>query len=80
MRESAPLGAALTTASVEEPTPEEEEEEEEEEGEDEDEGHLLAPFAKLASAVTVVTLPKRALQRLTAKMMSKKTPMMKMTL
>ena len=38
MREAAPLGAALTTASVEEATPEEEEEEEEEEGEDEEEG------------------------------------------
>ena len=37
MREAAPLGAALTTASVEEATPEEEEEEEEE-GEDEEEG------------------------------------------
>ncbi|KAL3151558.1 hypothetical protein ABBQ38_012554 [Trebouxia sp. C0009 RCD-2024] len=37
MRDTAPLGAALTTASVEEPTPEEEEEEEEEEeGEDDD--------------------------------------------
>lgn len=35
MREAAPLGAAHTTASVEEATPEEEEEEE---GEDEDEG------------------------------------------
>lgn len=39
MRESAPLGAALT-ASVEEATPEDEEEEEEE-GEDEEEGTLL---------------------------------------
>lgn len=36
MRETAPLGAALTSTSAEEPTPEEEEEEEEE-GEDEDE-------------------------------------------
>ena len=45
MREAAPLGAALTSNSVEEATPEEEEEEEEE-GEDEEEGiihcHLLA--------------------------------------
>ena len=41
MRETAPLGAALT-ASVEEATPEEEEEEEEEEeGEDEEEGTAL---------------------------------------
>lgn len=41
MRETAPLGAALT-ASVEEATPEEEEEEEEEEeGEDEEEGAAL---------------------------------------
>ncbi len=38
MREAAPLGAALTSNSVEEATPEEEEEEEEEEGEDEEEG------------------------------------------
>ncbi|DBA71750.1 TPA: hypothetical protein ACH3X2_011022 [Trebouxia sp. C0005] len=37
MREAAPLGAALTSNSVEEVTPEEEEEEEEE-GEDEEEG------------------------------------------
>jgi len=37
MREAAPLGAALTSNSVEEATPEEEEEEEEE-GEDEEEG------------------------------------------
>lgn len=37
MRDTAPLGVALTTTSVEEPTPEEEEEEEEEEeGEDDD--------------------------------------------
>lgn len=42
MRDTAPLGAALTTASVEEPTPEEEEEEEEEEeGEDDDDGVLI---------------------------------------
>jgi len=41
MREAAPLGAALTSNSVEEATPEEEEEEEEEEeGEDEEEGIL----------------------------------------
>ncbi len=39
MREAAPLGAALTSNSVEEATPEEEEEEEQE-GEDEDEGIL----------------------------------------
>ncbi len=38
MREAAPLGAVLTSNSVEEATPEEEEEEEEEEGEDEEEG------------------------------------------
>ena len=38
MREAAPLGAALTSNSVEEATPEEEEEEEE--GEDEEEGIL----------------------------------------
>ncbi len=37
MREAAPLGAALTSNSVEEAPPEEEEEEEEE-GEDEEEG------------------------------------------
>lgn len=39
MRDTAPLGAALASTSVEEPTPEEEEEEEEEEeGEDDDDG------------------------------------------
>lgn len=41
MRDTAPLGVALTTTSVEEPTPEEEEEEEEEEeGEDDDGGNI----------------------------------------
>lgn len=49
MRETAPLGAALTSTSAEEPTPEEEEEEEEE-GEDEDEGTglLLATIMHVA--------------------------------
>ena len=43
MRDTAPLGAALTSTSVEEPTPEEEEEEEEEEeGEDDDDGIQFA--------------------------------------
>lgn len=48
MRETAPLGAALT-ASVEEATPEEEEEEEEEdeEGEEEEEGDPLCQPAVL---------------------------------
>lgn len=47
MRETAPIGAALTTTSVEEPTPEEEEEEEEEEdeGEDEDDGTMTTSLA-----------------------------------
>ena len=41
MREAAPLGAAHTTASVEEATPEEEEEEVEGEDDDDDEGKLV---------------------------------------
>ena len=53
MRESAPLGAALT-ASVEEPTPEEEEEEEEE-GEDEEEGADLCMHPhRLQKAICII--------------------------
>lgn len=56
MRETAPLGAALT-ASVEEATPEEEEEEEEEEeGEDEEEGTaLLHACSQLSTHLSPVT-------------------------
>ena len=72
MRETAPLGAALTSTSVEEPTPEEEEEEEEE-GEDEDGSntHLLA------NSIEFKILTRLCLQLLMGKTTNKKIQMRK---
>lgn len=83
MRDTAPLGAALTTASVEEPTPEEEEEEEEEEeGEDDDDGVFIwfdSEIYPIYHTYFCVKLD-HALQHLTVKTMSKKIQMTRMTL
>ena len=82
MRDTAPLGAALTTTSIEEPTPEEEEEEEEEEeGEDDDDGiaNLLAETSQVLNLCCMSGLD-RVLQHLTAKTMNRMIQMTRLTL
>lgn len=79
MRETAPLGAALTTTSVEEPAPEEEEEEEEEEGEDDDGGMSCSQVQDRTHITTpVVFHDLGVVQHLTVKTMNKTTQMMRM--